>query len=166
MHTAEGKEAEVFELTSQSTGLTKRSKPTLIQLGNRLVPSDGRFHPPLCAEYIRDRGGRERWIPTGELARVFYGGNTPGNKKQIRRNMFRVWHALLNMGYLLVVDLSPRAGAQACKLYDPRSTEEKQYLQSRLERMQAQRFLKAEQLQRAMTLAECLEATVDPVPEV
>jgi hypothetical protein len=160
MEGIDGKEQEFALTAPHAESVAKRSKPTLMQFGNRLVPSDGRFHPDLCAEYIRDHGGRDRWIPTGELARVFFGGNTPSNKKQIRRRLFRVWHALLNLDYLLVVDLQPRAGAQACKIYNPKSVEERQWLQARLERMEQQRFLKTEQHRKAIALAACLDAAI------
>jgi hypothetical protein len=160
MEGTEGKEQEFALTAPQPESVAKRSKPTLMQLGTRLVPSDGRFHPNLCAEYIRDHGGREHWIPTGELARVFFNGNTPSNKKQIRRRLCRVFPVLLNLGYLLVVDLHPRNGAQACKIYNPRSREERQWLQARLARMQQQQFLKSDQYQKAVTLAECLDAAI------
>lgn len=148
-----------FTLTPiHESGLVKRSKPTLVQLGNRLVPSDGRWHPDLVAEYVRDHGGRSRWIPTGELARVFYGGNTPSNKERVRRRLFRVWHSLLNQQLLLVIEVSVRTAAQACKIYDARSVEERQYLHERLARMEKQKLLKAEQVHKAIALAECLDA--------
>jgi len=158
MEGIEGKEQEFTLTAPQAEPVAKRSKPTLMQIGNRLVPSDGRFHPNLCAEYVRDHGGRERWIPMGELARVFFCGNTPSNKKQMRRRLFLVFRALLNMDYLLVVDLKPRAGAQACKIYNPRAGEERQWLEARLVRMRQQQFLKTEQYDKAVALARTLEA--------
>ena len=60
------------------------------ELGTRIVPSDGRFHPNLAADYVVDHVGPSRVIPMGELARVFYGGNSPHNKKRIRQRMYRI----------------------------------------------------------------------------
>lgn len=161
------KEPEEFALTSPGTALTRprvRPTPTLMQVGNRLVPSDGRYHPDLCAEYIRDRGGRERWIPIGELARVFFCGNTSSNRKLVRRRLFLVFHVLLKQDLLLVVDIDARAGAQACKIYNPQSTEERQYLQAKLERMERQRIIRGEQFSKAVTLAQSLDAKVPTEP--
>jgi hypothetical protein len=156
---------EQFVLTAPERTIVKRSKPTLMSLGNRIVPSDGRFHPDLAAQYIRDHGGRTRWIPTGELARVFFSGNNPHNKRRVRQRFFRIWNETLKAGALLVVEFDPRTrGAVACKLYDPRSREEQQYVHARLARMNSQRFLKADQLQQATALAQCLEAAVSERP--
>ena len=151
----------VLTSPTSETRISRRTAPTLIQLGARLVPSDGRFHPRLAAEYIRDHGGRTRWIPMGELAKVFFSGNTPHNKRQMRHRLFLVWREVLGLGHLLVVETDGRSGAAlSCKIYDPHSTEERQYLQARLERMEKQRFLKAEQFEKARALAECLDQKV------
>lgn len=155
-----GKGPEFALSAPNDEAIVKRSKPTLVLLGTRLIPSDSRFHPDLAAEYVRDHGGRTRWIPIGELARVFYGGNTPSNKDRIRKRLCLIWRALLAQGFLLVIEVggSVRLRAQACKLYDARSWEERQYLRLRFERMEKVKILRIEQLARAQALAQCLDA--------
>jgi hypothetical protein len=156
-----------FALTAPNDrAIVKRTKPTLVQFGDRIVPSDGRWHPDLVAEYVRDHGGRRRWIPIGELARVFFAGNVPTNKKRVRRRLYRVFHELLGRNCLLVVEVDEHNAAQACKIYDPRSLEERQCLRERLDRMERQKLLKADQHQKALTLADCLEAAVNDADSV
>ena len=157
-----GKDTALVETTG---AVVKRSKPVLVQLGQRLLPSDGRWHPDLCADYIRDHGGRDRMIPLGELARVFYGGNTPSNKQRIRRRLFQVWRRLLEQALLLVIHYDPRSNAAlACKLYDPRSDQERTLLRDRLARMEKQKLLKTEQVERALQLADCLDLAHEETP--
>lgn len=153
---------EQFALTAPAEQrVAKRVKPTLIEMGARgLVPSDGRWHPELCAEYIRDHGGRDRWIPIGDLSRRFFGGNTPSNRKRTRQRLCQVWRRLLQDDLLLVIEMGPRMMALSCKIFNPRSAEERKYLQIRLEHMQSQRLIKSAQLQRAIALVECLELQV------
>jgi hypothetical protein len=148
---------EDFSLTSPIVEKPKRQKPVLTKLGERIVTSDGRWHPDLVAEYIRDQGGRKRWIKVGELARVFFDGNTQSNRHRVRRRLHKVWQVLLDRDELLVVEIHQREGAQACKLYDPRSVEERQVIDARIARMNKHRFLKAEQLEKALRTRECLE---------
>ena len=152
----QGKGQQDFTLTAPAK-IVKRPKPVPGQLGNRIVSSDGHFHSSLAADYILDHGGKERQIPTGELARVFFGGNTPSNKKRIRQRLYLVFNEFLGRGFLLVIDIDPRKGAQSCKLYDPRSTEERQSLHARLERMQKLRMMKTAQYNKAVELAQSLD---------
>jgi hypothetical protein len=156
--------AEDFELVSVEPGIAKRRPaPVLIQDGDRLVPSDRTFHPALAAEYIRDRGGRTRWISVAELARIFFQRDSKSNRTRIRRRIHRIWDAVLNMGLLLVYDVQ-RDGVSvctcACKIYNPQSMEEQQALHARLQRMDKTRQRKAEQFVKALTLAECQETAV------
>lgn len=148
---------------SNEISLVKRTRPTLTRLGDRIVPSDGRWHPDLVAQYVRDHGGRERWIPVGELAKVFFFGNHQSNRTRVRRRLHHVFRILLDQGELMVVELHQRDGALACKLYDPQSLEERQYLASRIGRMEKHNFLKAEQLEKALRLAQCLESVGESV---
>lgn len=160
-----GKEQE-FALTPVSdTAIAKRSKPTLVELGNRLVPSDGRWHAELAADYIISHGGLERWIPTGEMARVFFGSNTPKNKQLVRRRLFQVFRDLLDRGLLLVVEYHHTDGAQACKLYDARSEQERQQLNERLKKMERLKLMKAEQFERAIQLTLQADAEIQPVTQ-
>lgn len=138
---------------------SKRAVPALVPFGKSLAPSDRQFHPKLAAEYIRDHGGRTRWIPIGELARTFFLRDSKSNRTRMRQRMHLIWRGLLELGHLLVYDMQ-RDGVQACKIYDPRSVEERQSLHNRLERMAKQRQLKAEQFQKALSMAECLEAEI------
>jgi len=155
MTATDGKEQEDFTLTPPA-----RSKPTLTQVGNRFMASDARFHPELAAKYIINHGGRERRLPMGELARVFYGGNTPSNKKRIRQRMWRINFFVLQRGFLLVVEIDPRLGAQSCKIYDPRSVEDQRYVDDRLMRMKNIGILKQSQYCKALELKHELDATV------
>jgi len=150
--------SEDFALTPAASPPTRqRTRATLVQAGRRLAPSDGRFHFDLAVEYIRDHGGRDRWIEIGELARAFYGINIASNRERVRRRLAKIWHLFLNQGLLLVSEFGQKGRAISCKLYDPRSTEDRQYLRDRLDRMQKQNLVKAGELQRAIALAECLD---------
>ena len=73
--------------------------------------------------------------------------------------MHRIWDALLEESLLLVYEIQ-RTGIQAVKIFDPRSPEERQYVHSRLQRMEKQRFLKNERVHKANALVECLEMSV------
>ena len=139
--------------------IAKRTKPMLVQDGKRLVPSDRQFHPELAAQYIRDHGGRTRWVDIGELARTFYMRDSKSNCIRIRKRMYRIWNALLEDGLLLVYEIQ-RAGIRAVKIFDAQSPDERQYVHARLQRMEKQRFLKNEQVNKALLLVEGLEAGV------
>lgn len=158
--------AEDFELVPNATIAKRRPAPVLVQDGKRLVTSDRQFHPMLAAEYIRDHGGRTRWILIAELARTFFQRDSKSNRIRMRQRMHYIWNALLNMGLLLVYD-QQRDGLHsciyACKIYDPKSEEERQALHARLERMAKNRQLKAEQFQKALALAECQETQSESV---
>ena len=145
-----------FALVPAGTDLAKPSKPapTLVQIGDRWLTSDGRWHPQLAADYVLAHGGLTRWIPVGELARVFFGSGSPSNKARIRFRMHTVLRMLLAKGFLLVVEYGPRAAAQACKIYDPKSQTERQYIKARLERMAKLKSLKVAQFDRAVALVE------------
>jgi hypothetical protein len=143
--------------------LRRAREVNLISVGNRIVSSDGRWHPNLVVEYLCEHGGRTRQITTGELARVFFSGNTPMNRRSVRRRMHKVFHEGLSRGLLIVSDIDSRLGLQACKLYDPRSSEERQYLDDRLNRMRRAGQLKEEQLDLVLTLRATLDAAVEPV---
>ena len=153
---------EEFDLIPLAeSGIAKRRPlPVLVKDGKRLVPSDRQFHPTLAAEYVRDHGGRTRWISMGELSRTFFQRDSPLNRKKMRQRMHYVWDVLLNFGLLLVYD-TQRDGLHvcihACKIYDPQSIEEQQALRARLKRMDKARQRKAEQFLKALTLAECRE---------
>lgn len=137
-----------------TTALTKHPKPTLMKMGTRWITSDGRWHANLAADYVLGHGGLTRWIPLGELARVFFGSGTPSNKDRVRYRMHQMFTALLGKGLLLVVEYGERNAAQACKLYDATSKIERDYVHARLKRMAKMKTLKAEQFERAVELVE------------
>ena len=147
-----------FELSPvvESGVAKRRPPPVLVQNGDRIVPSDHQFHPVLAAEYIRDHGGRTRWISMSELSRTFFQRDSKTNRIKMRRRMHYVWDVLLNMGLLLVYD-TQRDGLyvclHACKIYDPQSEEERRALRARLERMDKTRQHNAEQFLKACELA-------------
>ena len=146
--------------TTEDT-LTKRRRPVLVQNGKKVTTSDLQFHPTLAADYITDRG-RKRWVPTGELARVFFMRDSKDNRMKIRRRLSRIWQAVLSRNDLLIYDIHPREGTQAVKIFNPQSEEERQALDARLGRMEKLGMLKADQVVKARQLkavAEALAAT-------
>lgn len=81
---ATGKELVLTNPTGEA--IARRSKPHLMQVGNRYLSSDSRWHPSLAVEYVL-ANARGRWLPVGELARTFFGASIPTTKKKIRRRL-------------------------------------------------------------------------------
>jgi len=135
-----------------------RSKPTLVQMGNRLVSSDGRFHPALAAEYLLGHA-RKQWAKVADLSKVFCGANTIDGKRRVRRNMFHVFTALLNKGEFLVYETALNGRIHAVKLLDASSEQELQMAKAQTERMRQRHQLstaKYEKTLQVIALRECL----------
>ena len=116
---------------------TRRPKPAFLTVGEgrteRKLCSTMRFHPPLAAAYLLDH--RAKWVTVGELARVFYGANTPTGKDKIRRRMSEVFNYLLAYhGSVLLYEFSDsRVGS--VKIHDGSSEQDRQAADVRIERM-------------------------------
>jgi len=137
---------------------TEKRRAILTKLNGRIVPSDGRFHPHLAAQYVTERDSR--WIETGELAKTFYFSNTETNRRRIRHNMFRIMHAVQDRNRLLIVETDPREGHKRCKVCDPRVIEERQMARRQIDRLEKMKVLKVERLDRARELLALLEQAV------
>ena len=137
----------------QPTTLAKRSKPTLMTLDTgHTVSSDGRWHPELAADYLQ-RQGHERWIPTGELAKVFYHANMPRNKGRVRHRMKLLERDLIGRNELLVRELSGRR-VVAVKLYNPASETDEIGMRDHLERLRQRKELTEAEFHRAICVLE------------
>lgn len=138
-------------LTEQvSTTQKESSKPSLILVGRRYLCTDGRFHPNLCADYVR-ANARNKWLTVAELAKVFTGAATIDGKRRVRKQLFLVFSRLLGMGEFLVYEADQSSGrTTAVKLLDVTSEHERQLVQPQLERMKARRQMSAEKYERAM----------------
>lgn len=140
-----------------------RSKPHLIQVGNRYLSSDGRFHYSLAATYLLSNA-RSRMVAVGELAKVFYGANIPINKRRIRRRLPEVFKMLLlERRELLVIDADATTGrALAVKIYDPRSELDRQTIRPKLERMERRKELSNELFDQALKILALSEQAAEP----
>jgi hypothetical protein len=145
-------------LTAQDTLKPQRSKPTLIQLGNRMVSSDGRFHSLLAADYLLSNG-RHEWVKVADLSRMFCGANTIDGKRRIRKNMSHVFMHLLNQGEFLVYETATNGRINAVKILDMKSDQERQSAGPQLERMKRSHQLTNAKYEKALKVIE-LQAIV------
>jgi len=116
---------------------TRRPKPQFLTVGEgrteRKLCSTMRFHPPLAAAYMLDH--RKEWVTVGELARTFYGANTPTGKGKIRRRMAELFnHLLEHHSAVLLYEFSDFRIA-AVKIHDGSSEQDRQAADVRIERM-------------------------------
>lgn len=144
-------------LTSPEVPARQRSKPTLVQVGNRIVTSDGRFHVSLVAEYLLSRG-RAEWVKVPDLAKVFAGGATIDGKKRVRKNMFHVLTALLSHGEFLVYETVSNGRINAVKLLDVKSEQECQAARHQVERMRQRHQLSTAKYERALQVIDLQES--------
>ena len=117
--------------------LTERAKPSLVTIGNHQIISSGCWNDGLLADYLMLHG-TIKWVPIGELAKVAWNQNNIANKQRARRYISRLWNYLLvHRGQLLAVEYAAtgRHQAQAVKIYNPKSPEDRQWIEMRLERM-------------------------------
>lgn len=140
-------------LISPEVPARQRSKPTLVQIGKRMVTSDGRYHVSLVADYLLSRG-RKEWILVAELAKIFCGAATIDGKKRVRKNMFHVFTALLNRGEFLVYETLPNGRINAVKLFDAKSEQERQAADHQAERMRQRHQLSTAKYDHARQVLE------------
>jgi len=133
----------------------ERPKPELMTVGNRQISSNGHWNNTLMADYIMLHG-QSRWIPMGALGKVAWGQNTPTTKQRARKNLSRLWaYILLNHGRLMVTAYAPPYNsAQAVKMYDATSQQERQALQHKLSKMFNRQELSAERYELALALLQ------------
>lgn len=130
----------------------ERKKPTLVTIDGKDVIDSHRWNNEIMARYLMDHG-RDKWLLTGELARVAFGQNKPSSKTAVRRNLHRLFRELLSNGELLVVEYSgPNNCATAAKIFDPDAPLDCANLHAKLDRMLKRRELTAEQHQHAVDL--------------
>jgi len=147
---------------SLSKELTRvRSKPTLMKLDDgQYMSTDRKWHPDLAVKYVHTCG-RDRWIPIGELAKVFAGANVPRNKKLVRRRLARLSRDMLATHELLVREIDPRSRrVMAVKLYDPRSEQERQGIHDQLDRLHNRKELSEGDYQLSLCLVRQKDATL------
>jgi len=123
--------------TASETAIVRRPKPEFITVGEgrsqRQLCSTGMFNVSLGGEYVL--ANRARWISVGELARVFYGANTPTNKARIRRRMFELLnHLLVAQRAILLYEFDGRR-ISAVKAFDHKSEADRQAALPRIDRM-------------------------------
>jgi len=134
----------------------QRSKPTLVQIGNRMVSSDGRFHPWLAADYLLVNA-RKQWLKVADLSKVFCGAVTIEGKRRVRKNMCRVFTCLLNHGEFLVYETVTNGRINAVKLLDVQSEQERQAARPQLERMKQRHQLTTAKYEKALQVIELRE---------
>jgi hypothetical protein len=154
--TTNGKELMLFETAE----ITKRSKPSLIEVAGRYLSSDMKWHHDLAADYLM-ANGRTRMLPVGELAKTFFGANIPSHKAKVRKRLSGVFRKLLDRRELLVYEIDQTTGRiQAVKLYDPKSEADRQSIQAKLERMETRELLSQRQFHLALQLVAATETAI------
>lgn len=127
----------------------RRHEPTLIPVGKMLRSSDGRFHPHLCANWLRDNA-RNQWKTIAELARMF-ATNTEDGRRRVRRNMPAVFAVLLDLKEFLVYETTGSyRQITAVKLLDARSDLERDAANPQLERMKQRNEISGDKFERAL----------------
>ncbi len=142
-------------LTSPSE-VTRRSKPSLIEVKGRYLSSDGRFHPTLAAQYIEEKG-MKKWVGVADLSRVFTAANTIPGKKRVRKNMSRVFTEMLQRGHFLLYSTGGNGRIESVKVLDITMEEDRQAALPQLERMKRRRQLSEERYQDALCLIKHAE---------
>jgi hypothetical protein len=144
-------------LTPPNEKLARRRSPSLVTVGNRMVSSDGRFHPDLAANYVTERG-HAHWVHVTELAKIF-STNTNDGRKRVRRNLSAVFTKVLDAGNFLVYETAGKRGQiQAVKLLDPQSEIERAHALPQLERMRQRRELTVAKYQKALAVIQDRQA--------
>ncbi len=137
------------------TPVTERAKPELVMIGNRQIISNGCWNDGLVADWLLLESNRIRWVQLGEVAKVAWGANNIRNKERARRYLSRLWRYLLvERGVLLVVKYAVEKyhATQAVKVYDPASADEREMVETRLDRMSRNKELTEERYQLALNL--------------
>lgn len=143
----------------QSEAVTKKSKPTLMQVGQGWICSTGRFHPALAVKYIQTKP-RTKWIKVGELARVFTGANTIPGKKRVRKQLPSVFRRFLDLDDFLLqhTDRLKWGRIEEVKLIDPTSEVDRQQADVQLQRMKARHELSTDKYNKAVKVLATYEA--------
>jgi hypothetical protein len=133
----EGLFADEGRTASAETAITRRPKPQFLTVGEgraeRKLCSTMRFHPPLAADYMLAR--RKQWVTVGELARAFYGANTPTGKEKIRRRMSELFNHLLAFHAAVLLYEFDGLRISAVKIHDATSEQDRQAAAARIDRM-------------------------------
>jgi hypothetical protein len=139
--------------------VTKKSKPTLIQVGKGSICSTGKFHPALAVSYIQDKP-RSKWIKVGELARVFTGANTIPGKKRVRKGLPAVFKQFLDRNDFLLQhrDRMKNGRTEEVKLIEASSSLDRQQADTQLQQMKARHELSTDKYQKAINVLALLEA--------
>jgi len=133
----EGLFADEERTSGETTAIARRSKPELGTIGAgrtaRQLCSTGKFNASVAADYLLAR--RDKWIPIGELSRVFYGANIPTGKQRVRRRMSELFnHLLVTYRCVLLYEFEGlRIGA--VKVYNPNAELDRQAVLPRIDRM-------------------------------
>ena len=138
------------------TNIAGRTKPTLVTIGNKQVISNGRWNDILMADYVSEHG-QDKWIQIGKLAGVL-GANTIPNKKRVRKGLSRLFMELRNRGLFLVVEYNgDYNSANAVKVADISSEQDRQNVMARLARMWKRKELTEDEYHKSQNLINALE---------
>ena len=154
---------ELVPVTTEEVAITKKSKPTLIQVGNGEICSTGKFHPALAVSYI-EKKPRSKWIKVGELARVFTGANTIPGKRRVRKGLPSVFKQFLDRQDFLLQhrDRMKNGRIEEVKLIDATSEVDRQQAETQLQQMKARHELSTDKYQKALNVLAIFEAAVNP----
>lgn len=156
---------EELVLTAPPADIARRSKPHLVQVGNRYLSSDSKWHPELASDYVL-ANGRGRWLPVAELARTFFGANIPTTKKKVRRRLPPLIARLIDRRNVLLIqeeDAKTRR-VTAVKVFDPRSEQDRQGLMYRVERMRQRKELTAARYDKVLLIVAIEETAAASLP--
>jgi hypothetical protein len=134
-----------------SSVTSERTKPTLVDIGGRKVISTGRWNDQLMAEYVLVHS-RDKWLKIGELARVSCGSNTIPNKKRVRKHLSSLFLFLMDRELFLAVDYGDNGAANAVKIADLQSQDERDCVNEKMRRMQRSKEISVEKFEKATAL--------------
>lgn len=103
------------------------------------------FNVAIGAEYLLNN--RQRWVPIGELARVFYWRDSPSNRNKVRRRISQLFHYLITLKRTIIVYEFDGRRIGAVKIFDSTSEGDRQAIQPRLERMISRKMVTQHELE-------------------
>lgn len=149
--------AEEMNATQDTQALTKRrADPALVQVGNRALATDGRVHPNLMSDYLRNNA-RNAWVDLKTLTRQLTGSLTKSNRNRIVRHLPDVARDLLKHDQELLICEYQGRSIIAVKFLDIESEQDRQYARATLTKMRRRADVTAEQYEAAIQAIELKE---------
>lgn len=128
----------------------KRPAPELMTVGRRQIISNGRWVDALIADYVILHG-KDKWLTVGDLAKVAWGQNTPTTQQRARKCLSKLFLHMMDRGHFVVIEYQPPHNrAQAVKMFDRTSEQQRQALETKLGKMARNKEISAERYEQAL----------------